>query len=173
MDALIEFGKIVIPAVIVMYAMFLVMRSFLMKDRESKLLDIRVKNNEIVMPIRLQAYERMCLFLERINPHNLIPRLNLSEYTSREFQQILLKEIREEYNHNLSQQVYMTDESWGMIKNAMEEVIMIINQAADQLKEEAKSIDLAKAIFEDIMERKIDPIDYPLKNLKDEIREVF
>jgi len=173
MELAIEFGKLLIPAGLVLYAMYLTVKSFLRKEVESQLLNIRSRNNEVVVPIRLQAYERMCLFLERITPNNLIPRVSHSKFSAKEFQAVLLQEIREEYNHNLSQQMYMTDESWQLIKNAMEEVIMVINESAEGLKEDAKGLDLAKIIFENIMNRKIDPVAYPLKFLKDEIRELF
>ena len=69
--------------------------------------------------------------------------------------------------------MYMTDDSWQLIKNAMEEVIMVINESAEGIKEEAKGLDLAKLIFENVLNRKIDPVAYPLKYLKDEIRELF
>jgi len=172
METAIEFGKLLIPAGLVLYAMYLTVKSFLIKETENKLLSIRSKNSEIVLPIRLQAYERMCLFLERITPNNLVPRLQ-DEYTAKEFQQLLLRELREEYNHNLSQQVYMTDETWNLIKNAMEEVVMIINESASGLADDAKALELAKTILENMVNRKIDPVAYPLRYLKDEIRDLF
>ena len=67
----------------------------------------------------------------------------------------------------------MTDETWDLIKNAMEEVVMIINESSEVLDEKAKSLDLARGILENVINRKIDPVAYPLKHLKDEIRELF
>ena len=173
MDIVIEFGKLLIPAGLVLYAMYLTVKAFLFKDTETRLLNIRTKSSEIVLPIRLQAYERMCLFLERVTPNNLIPRLNPGDLSAIEFHQILLRELREEYNHNLSQQVYMTDETWDLIKNAMEEVVMVVNESAEGLDKKANALDLSRSILENVVNRKIDPIAYPLKHLKDEIRELF
>lgn len=173
MEALVEFGKIILPAGAVLYAVFLTVRMFLTKDLEKRLLELKMKNTETLLPIRLQAFERVCLFLERISPNNLIMRVNDDEYKSGQFQQILLHEIREEYNHNLSQQVYMTDESWDLVKNAMEEIVMIINEAAGAVDPESKSLELAKKIFEVTMGREKQAVDYALQNLKDEIRQVF
>ena len=173
MEVLAEFAKILLPAGVVLYAMYLTVRSFLKKDMEMKFLDIKIKNTETVLPIRLQAYERMCLFLERISPNNLIPRLNVGTYNAIEFQHLLLKEVREEFNHNLSQQVYMSDEAWNLIKNAMEEVVVIINESAQDLTEKHKSLDLAKVIIEKMLDRNIDPISYPLSFIKDEIRQSY
>ena len=173
MEALVEFGKIILPAGAVLYAVFLTVRMFLTKDLEKRLLELKTRNAETVMPIRLQAYERICLFLERISPNNLIMRVNDDEYKSGQFHQLLLHEIREEYNHNLSQQVYMSDESWSLVKNAMEEIVMIINEAAGEVDPESKSLELAKKVFEVTLGREKQAIDFALKSVKDEIRETF
>ena len=173
MDVLIEFGKIILPAGAVLYAVFLTVRMFLTKDLEKKLLELKMKNTETIQPIRLQAFERVCLFMERISPNNLIMRVNDDEYKAGQLQQLLLHEIREEYNHNISQQVYMSDETWVLVKNAMEEIVMIINEAAGDVDAEAKSIDLAKRIFEVTLGRENQAVDFALKNLKEEIREIF
>lgn len=173
MDAIVELAKLIIPAGLVLYAMYLMVRSFLNKELERKLLEIKMKNSETILPIRLQAYERMCLFLERVSPGNLLSRLNTGGLTSKEFQHILLKEIREEFNHNLSQQLYMSDEAWNSIKTSMENVIMIINQAITEVDPESKSIELAKAIIQKTMNLEHDPVGVSLSFLKDEIRKVF
>lgn len=173
MEALIEFGKIILPAGAVLYAMFLIVRAFLNKELEKKLLELKMKNTELVLPIRLQAYERICLFLERISLNNLIVRLNDVNYSAREFQQVLLREIREEYNHNLSQQVYVTDESWSLAKSAMEEIVMIVNEAAGELGPEARSIDLARLALEKTLERENQAIEFALHHIKEEIRTIY
>ena len=173
METLIELAKISIPAALVLYAMFLTVKSFLAKEMENKILDLRKNNSETVMPIRLQAYERVCLFLERISPNNLIRRVSDNSFSARQLQEVLLNEIRNEFNHNLSQQVYMSDEAWNLIKNSMEEVIVVINAAANELPAEAKGIDLSKRIFESLMERNADSTSTALTFVKDEIRQVF
>lgn len=168
-----DFIQILLPAALVLYAMYLTVKSFLDKETERKLVDLKTKNSEIVVPIRLQAYERMCLFLERITPNNLLVRLNDTAFSAMEFQQVLLSEIRQEYNHNLSQQVYMSDEAWGAIKSAMEEVAMLINTSAAALKTEATSIDLARAVFDTIINQNLNPTAQALSFIKAEIRQIF
>ena len=165
--------KILLPAAAVLYGMYLTVKSFLDKDFEKKLVEIKIKTNEQVLPLRLQAYERMCLFLERITPHNLVVRLNDSAYTVGQFQQKLLSEIREEYNHNLSQQIYMSDQSWGLVKGAMEEIIAVINKSAIEVPSDARGIELAKMIFENLVQKNEDPTSKSLKFLKNEIRQIF
>jgi hypothetical protein len=173
MDALIEFGKILIPASVVLYAAFLVVRSFIQKDIDLKRLEIRGRSIETVLPNRLHAYERMTLFLERMSPQNLLIRLNPGSVPAREFHQLLLAEVRNEYNHNVSQQVYISEEVWELIKNAKEDLIVSINDAANELGEEASSLDLSKKIFEKTMAKPVDPLGHALSELKREIQRIF
>ena len=90
MEALLELLKIVIPASIVLYAAYLLVRSFLVKEIELRKLDVRAKSIETILPLRLQAYERITLFLERISPDNLLVRLAVPGLPAKDFQQGLL-----------------------------------------------------------------------------------
>ena len=173
MDALIEFGKILIPASVVLYAAFLLVRSFIQKDIDLRKLEVRGRAIETILPNRLHAYERMTLFLERMSPNNLLVRLNPGSIPAREFQQILLAEVRNEYNHNVSQQVYISEEVWELIKNAKEDLIVNINDAASELGEEASSLDLSKKIFEKTMGKAVDPLSHALLELKREVQRIF
>ena len=173
MDTLIEFGKILLPAALVLYAMYLGVKVMIARELTKKELEIRQKNIEITLPVRLQAYERMILFLERISPNNLVVRVNQPNLSAREFHQILLKEIRDEYNHNVSQQVYMSIEVWEEVKTAKEDLLTAINASANELGDEANSLDLAKRLFEHMMGKNIDPIEHAIKSLKAEISKTY
>src|SRR5688572_12640211 len=148
MDALIEFIKILVPASVVLYAAYLLVRTFIQKEIDLKKLEVRSRSIETVLPNRLHAYERMVLFLERMSPQNLLVRLNTGTMPAREFHQLLLAEVRNEYNHNVSQQVYIGEEVWELIKSAKEDLIVTINDSANDMGAEATSLDLAKKIFE-------------------------
>src|SRR6478735_6337085 len=168
MDALIEFIKILVPAAVVLYAMYLVVRLFVQREIDIKKLEVRGKSIETVLPNRLQAYERMVLFLERMSPQNLLVRLNVSGMPAREFHQLLLAEIRNEYNHNVSQQVYISENAWNLIKNAKEDLIVSVNEAAGEMLPEATSLDLSKRIFEKSINKQVDPLNHALSELKKE-----
>jgi len=173
MNTLIEFGKILIPASIVLYAVYLIVRSFITKEIELKKLEVRSRSIETILPARLQAYERVTLFLERISPQNLLIRLNSPGLIAKDFQRMLLNEIRDEYNHNVSQQVYMSEGVWNLVKNAKEDLVMLINDASSQVADDATSIDFAKRIFELTMEKSVDPIGHALTEVKKEIQQIF
>ena len=173
MDALIEFGKILIPASVVLYAAYLMVRSFAQKDIDLRKLEIRGKTIDTLLPSRLHAYERMALFLERMSPQNLLVRLNTGSTLAKEFHQVLLAEVRNEYNHNVSQQIYISEEVWELIKNAKEDLIVSINDAASELGEQATSLDLSKKIFEKTMGKSVDPLAHALVELKREVHRIF
>jgi hypothetical protein len=173
MDVVLDFVKILLPASVVLYAVYLMVRSFIVKEIELKKLEIRSRSIETVLPARLQAYERMTLFLERTSPQNLLVRINQPGLTARDFHKLLLEEIRNEYNHNVSQQIYISEEVWSTIKNAKEDLIIEINEAAQQTASDASSIELAKRIFEVALAKRVDPVGHALSELKKEIQRVF
>ena len=173
MELLADFLKITLPAALVLYAMYLTVTAFLKKSFDEKQAAQRLRQIETVLPTRLQAYERMCLFLERISPNNLLMRLNGSATTAPEFQQILLREVREEFNHNLSQQVYLSHEAWEQIRAAQQDVSVLINQAAAEISPEALPLELSKKIFEKIIRENRNPTADALRLVKQEIQREF
>lgn len=173
MEVLVELIKIVVPAALVLYAVYLVVKSFLDKELQKQVVSGRDKNTEIVLPIRLQAFERMVLFLERITPNNLLRRVNTADLDAQELQHVLVNEVREEFNHNLAQQVYMSDKSWDAVRQAMEEVISLLSQSAEGLPADARAIELRRRILQRVVDEEIAPTSHALKQLKDEIRHIF
>jgi len=173
MEALFEFAKLIVPALLVLYAVYLTLKKILEKEQDQKHLELKAKNVETILPMRMQAFERLALLLERSAPNNLILRLNNPAYTAIEFKVLLVKEVREEFNHNLSQQIYISEEGWTLVKKAIEDVINVINQASANLTEDAKSVDLTKAIFEQYLQFELDPVSHALSQLKLEVSEFY
>ncbi|WP_353721435.1 hypothetical protein [Dyadobacter sp. 676] len=164
---------ILILGTIVTFGIYLTITTVAAKLFEKQRWDIRSKNVEITLPLRLQAYERMCLFLERITPNNLLLRLAPSATSALELQHIVLHEIREEYNHNVAQQLYISTYAWEQIVNAMNETVAVVNQAAAEVSAEAPASDLAKKIFSHVIDKETQPTTHALRILKEEIRNVF
>ncbi|MDZ7934776.1 MAG: hypothetical protein U5M51_07415 [Emticicia sp.] len=173
MQSLVELLKILIPAAAVLYGMYLTIQTFLQKQFEQKELDIKAKTIEITTPIRLQAYERMTLFLERITPTNLLIRLGSPDMQAIDFQRVLLQEIREEFNHNLAQQVYISHEVWEKTRTAMNDVVALINTSASEIPSDTTSINLSKKIFEKVINENQQPTAETLKMLKEEAQKLF
>jgi hypothetical protein len=173
MELVADLVKVILPAGLVLWAMYLTVSSFIKKDLVQKELEIKAETTKMLLPIRLQAYERMALFLERISPNNLLIRLNGQTPNVLYFQQLMLSEIREEFSHNLSQQVYMSDEAWTTVKNAMNETVALINLSAKDLSPDAPAIELSKRVFEIMMGKEVNPSDEALKVVKQEMRDSF
>lgn len=104
------------------------------------------------LPIRLQAYERMALFLERISIPSLIVRVSPKSADKASYENLLIKTIETEFDHNLSQQIYLSDECWNVIKAAKSATIQMIRKAAmsetdsaDKLREDVLTETMDKA----------------------------
>ena len=95
----------VVPSLIVAATAFFLAKYFVENEQKKRLLELKFQSKDLVTPIRLQAYERMAMFLERIDPNQLLFRVSNPELTAYQMQTILLATIRSEYEHNLSQQV--------------------------------------------------------------------
>jgi hypothetical protein len=173
MEYLTQLLSIVLPAGLVIYGMFIITVSFLKKEKEMKWVDIKTKNTELLVPLRLQAAERLCLLLERISPNNLIRRINEPGFTSGELHSRLIEEIRNEFNHNLSQQVYFSDDTWAAVRSSVEQTLSLINQSYQQVDGNERSLDLAKKIFQLSLEQEQDIVVLALKKIKDEVRIYF
>jgi len=158
-------------------AWFLISYYFRLKSSNRKIgspvNDALTESKRITLPLRLQAYERTVLFLERIQPSNLVMRLQKSEMTVQELQLTLVRTIRDEFDYNLSQQVYMSPTAWEMIKNAREESIALINRASTQLSPQDGSAALVKAIFDISLENENLATAAALNYVKDEARLLF
>jgi hypothetical protein len=128
------------------------------------------EDQKIILPLRLQAYERFVLFLERIHPSNLALRLNNPELTSAQLQSLLVRTVREEFEYNLSQQLYVSVHTWELIKNAKEEMVALINQASMKAGDEAMASDLVKTIFEIMVEKGKLPSELALDEIKTELQ---
>ena len=116
-----------------------------LKESEKELINQKAKS---YLPLKIQAYERAILFLERIDPNNLIIRIHKPTMNASKLHLEILKQIREEYNHNMSQQIYISPKSWAELIKGKEETIQIAKTAFGQLKNDANAIELSTKIFE-------------------------
>ena len=123
------------------------------------------------MPVRLQAYERMTLFLERIHPNKLLIRITPKSSNKESYESLLIATIEQEYEHNLSQQIYMSDECWGIISAAKNATIQLIRKAS-LLEKSTTANKLREVILTEMMERRA-PSDAALSYIKKEVSELW
>lgn len=173
MNEFLEILKYILPSLVVAAITYLLVKSFLENDTKRKMVDIKVNNTKLVTPVRMQAYERVILLLERISPVNLIMRTSGQLISATDYQAVLLQNIRDEFDHNLSQQLYISDIAWDKVLNAKEETIKLINTSAAKLSQEANSTHLASKILETSFEYNKMPIDEALSYVKEEFRKKY
>lgn len=127
----------------------------------------------VVLPLQLQAYERLVLFVERISPQSLISRVNQPGFTVLDMQIAMVSSIKSEYDHNVSQQIYVTAEAWEAVKTVKEQTISIINQIALKLPPDGASIELNKQILELFMHQRESPSDIAAEIINAEARKLM
>ncbi len=168
-----EILKYTLPALIVFLTAVFMMRYYMNKEIRERKTDLVIRNQQTITPLRLQAYERMALFLERITPESLLMRVNQPGLTSQQLQSQLLTIIRAEFEHNLSQQIYITAQAWEVVKNAKNNTIKLINTSAGKIKAGAPALELSKLILERVMETEAAPSQAALEFLKKEVATFF
>ncbi len=168
-NVIVDILKFIIPSIIVFSATYIMMRQFLEEDYKKKLLELREKNTGLITPIKLQAYERLTILLERIAPDNLIMMLSQPRQSATELRTQIVNQVGEEFNHNISQQIYISSQAWELIKIIRENVLFIVDDSYKSLPENAKGTDLGKAILKELMNQKNHPTHGGIEFLKKEI----
>lgn len=126
--------------------------------------------DEFLLKLRFQAAERFVLYLERISPGRLVMRFLHGKMNARTLHSELLKNIRDEFDHNLSQQIYISETAWKLIQNAKEDMIKLVNLSAESVGEDATALDLGKKIFESAAKQKTSYTDLAIKAIREELK---
>jgi hypothetical protein len=104
-------------------------------------------------PLQLQAYERLVMLTERIALPNLISRASQQGLSARDMQVVLIENIKQEFDYNLTQQIYVSPVAWEAVRNLKDQNMLVINQVASALPQEASGIDLNKILLEVLMKQ--------------------
>ncbi|MCS6980087.1 MAG: hypothetical protein N2050_04070 [Flavobacteriales bacterium] len=176
MDALnigLEIIRLLVPPLIVALAVWIMNDYMLKKQEKARYFRLLSQNRNITLPLRLQAYERLILLMERITPGNLLMRVPPHGKTTRQLHAELLKVIRDEFDHNLTQQVYVSNEAWEAVKTAREEIVKLINMAFTQTGDVKDGLDLSKLILEVTIKVEKMPTQVAMDILRNEARRLF
>ncbi|PID94160.1 MAG: hypothetical protein CSA95_04490 [Bacteroidetes bacterium] len=165
--------KFTIPSLVTGGVIYLLFRTYLDNKQKMALLEHKRETHKELLPVQMQAYERLVLYLERISLNNLVIRVSVPGMNARQLQDAMVAAIRDEFDHNLSQQLYLSDEVWMQVVHAKEELLKIVNQVASTLKEESEAALFAASLFSLSMEQESSPVEMALLSLKKEMRERF
>ena len=136
-------------------------------------IELKKQRQEFFLPNRVEAYQRAVLLMERIHPNSLVMRHHNPGLPAKALQAEFLKAIREEFDHNVAQQLFISPQAWQMVKNAKEETIKIINIAGGQMEATSTGMDLSAKIFEVVAEIGQLPSEITVELLKKEIQALF
>lgn len=170
-DSIIQLLIAVCPALVVGLLAYYFFNAFIKNEDGRRRFLLHKDSQADTLPVRLQAYERLTLFLERIKPAQLLIRIKPDGENKSSYEQQLIFTIEQEFEHNLSQQIYMSEELWNIIKSAKNGTIQLIRQQAKE-NEINSAAKLREAILTEFMERTA-PSQVALEYLKKEIREVI
>lgn len=173
MDLLAQIIIALLPAAAVVIVVYVMLKKSGEKEIATLSLQLKKERQQFFLEPRVEAYQRIVLLLERINPHNLVMRLHNPKSSAVAFQSELLQNIRNEYDHNVAQQIFISPQGWEMVKKSKEETIKIINIAAKQMDEKATATDLSSKIFELVAELEELPTDITIQQLKQELQRLF
>ena len=169
MEVLKDILEITIPALIVFFTAWILLRNMIRNDQDKRRQEIILLNSRTVTPIKLQAYERIVMFLERISLESLLVRVSSADMTAAQLHSAILNAIRSEFEHNLSQQIYMSPQAWEVVKNARSNMIKIVNTEVEKLPPGSSGMSLSKQLLEKIMELEKEPTRAAIDYVKNEV----
>jgi len=173
MDALLQIALIILPAGGILLTAIFFLRRETSKELLNMQIELRKQRQDFFLPNRVEAYQRAVLLMERIHPNSLVMRLHNPGMPAKALQADFLKAIREEYDHNVAQQLFISPQAWQMVKNSKEETIKIINIAGNQMQATSTGMELSAKIFELVAEIGQLPSEITVELLKKELQELF
>jgi len=164
--------KYTLSGLFVFFTAYFVLKSHFDTYYNLKGLEYKTLVAKDMLPLKLQAYERMTLFVERINPNNLMLRLHQPGMSAKEMQSLVLAEVKAEYQHNISQQLYISKDAWNIIKRVKDDTVGLVHHAIGSLPTEATAVELSKLVFAKIDELEENPYDLALLVMKNDLQEL-
>ncbi|MFT5778332.1 MAG: hypothetical protein ACI837_001288 [Crocinitomicaceae bacterium] len=173
-------GNIILQIVLIIVpagAVLLMAMAFLRKSGEKEVraahIELKRERQKFFLPSRVEAYQRSVLLMERIHPNSLVMRHQNPGLPAMAMQVKLLESIRQEYEHNIAQQLFVSLPAWELVKKSKEETIKIIHLAGKQMSETSMALDLSAKIFEIVAEVGTMPTEIAVDVLKKELQDLF
>ncbi|RNL54916.1 DUF7935 family protein [Pedobacter jejuensis] len=158
---------------IALFAIYHFLKSDIQRFFNLKTVELNKESRAHLLPLRLQAHERLIIFIDRINPANLLVRLHQQGIGIAVLQAGILNEIRTEYQHNITQQLYVDSITWNVVRKLKDDTIAMINNAVQGLPAEANGIELSKAILQHMASIDENPYDLTIELIKKDIQKLF
>lgn len=148
LEDLLEILKYVLPSLVVFITAYLLVKAKLTEDTARRIAEMKAANQKDLLPLQMQAYERLSVLLERTELTNLVSRNVLPGASASQLRQLLSDTVRAEFEHNLSQQVYVSYELWQAIRFVKDDTIKAVNLVARSLDDDAPAVELGTRLLE-------------------------
>ena len=168
---LIDLASCTFPAIITGLVAYYLFNSYFKDQQNTRRWLLQKDTTKEILPLRLQAYERLTLFLERINPNQLLIRINPISEDKNEYAQVVILQIEQEFEHNIAQQIYVSEECWVSIMTAKNALIQMIRLASINEKI-TSATGLREFILIDLLEKQ-SPTNTALYILKTDIKQLW
>lgn len=166
MTEILEVIKYILPALVVFATIYYMMKKYHSQQYDMEVLKFRQGESKNTLPLKLQAYERLALLCERIRPEQLLIRLNTPNMTAQALRNAMLVAVQKEFEHNITQQIYVSDNLWKIITLSKDQVLNLISSI--QIEEDNVSQSAADEMFKSLSKFNINPVDQALKAIKQE-----
>jgi hypothetical protein len=170
---LMDIVKYTIAGLGIVWIAFYLLKPYLDRDDQIQLLEFKKSLSAQTLPLRLQAYERLVLFIERVNPANMLIRMNATSYSAHDLYILIVEDIRSEFQHNVTQQIYVSSRAWGVLKRVKEDTLGIVNNAVRALPETASGLDLSKTILAHLSQLEDNPYEIGADLLRKDLQDLF
>ncbi|WDF56324.1 DUF7935 family protein [Mucilaginibacter sp. KACC 22063] len=173
LNYILDIIKLTIAGIGVVWVAFYLLKPYLERSESLQLLEFKKATSTQTLPLRLQAYERLILLIDRINPANLLIRLSASGYTAAELHVLVLAEVRNEFQHNITQQIYVSPEAWVVAKKIKDDTITLINNVFKSLPADASGLDASKMMLAHLGGLEDNPYDIASNMIKKDLEKLF
>lgn len=168
MELLVDVLKISLPAIVLAITVVVIISKHFKNERDLYQKEISLKDREVSLPLKFQAFERLVLLMERISLNNLLLRIPSAGQNVADFRLELLRNVTHEFEHNLSQQLYVSNACWEKIKEAKNYVLATINTIGESKDGMEPATELFDQLIAHITNQDISPIDEAIFMLKKE-----
>ncbi|PWS30768.1 DUF7935 family protein [Pedobacter paludis] len=169
----IDIAVLFLGVFLALFAIYYLLKNDIHRFFNLKTIELNKESRAHLLPLRLQAHERLIIFTDRINPANLLVRLHQQGIGISTLQAGILNEVRSEYQHNITQQLYVDSVTWSVVRKLKDDTIAMINNAVKGLPADANGIELSKAILQHMASIDENPYDLTIELVKKDIQKLF
>ncbi|MBS7567095.1 hypothetical protein KHS38_22005 [Mucilaginibacter sp. Bleaf8] len=172
-NLLLDILKLTVAGVGVVWIAFYLIKPYLDKSERLQILELKKAADNQTLPLRLQAYERVILFVERTNPSNLLLRVNGGALPAVEFYRLAVQEVRDEYQHNITQQIYVSSRAWAVVRRLKDDTLNLLNNTLASLPETATGLDFSRALLTHLGQLESNPYELAADMVHKDLEELF